>query len=48
VSAHSIVGEVEHLESNVHPSDTAPKFEWIDTLVDEVAEQFGPGRLLLA
>ena len=46
--ANGLVGQVEHCEHDVDPADPTSELERIDTFVDEVSEQLGPGRLLLA
>ncbi len=48
VSAHRRVGQVENLEADEHPALAPPDFERVDAGVDEVAQQLGPGSLLLA
>jgi hypothetical protein len=41
-----LVCEVEYLEGDRHATDAATHLEWIDALIDEVAEKFRPCTLL--
>ncbi|CKU12700.1 Uncharacterised protein [Mycobacterium tuberculosis] len=41
-----LVCEVEYLECDRHSTDAATDLEWIDPVIDEVAEQLRPCTLL--
>lgn len=47
VGANGLVGQVEHFEHDVDPTDPTSELERVDAFVDEVTEQLGPGSLLL-